>query len=43
MLLTTDGIHDTVNHTELEPLEHTHQDRRQTVVDALTAATRDSY
>ncbi|WP_030757144.1 SpoIIE family protein phosphatase [Streptomyces sp. NRRL F-5135] len=40
VLLTTDGIHDTVNQAELEALVHAHRDP-QALADALTAAARE--
>lgn len=41
VLLTTDGIHDTVGHAEFEALVRAHEDHPQALTDALTAAARE--
>ncbi|MDX2692184.1 hypothetical protein [Streptomyces ipomoeae] len=41
VLLTTDGIHDTVDHVEFEALVRAHEDHPQALTDALTAAARE--
>ncbi|MEU5399735.1 hypothetical protein ABZ348_10600 [Streptomyces sp. NPDC005963] len=43
VLLTTDGIHDTVSPPELEALVRAHEDHPQTLTDALTAAARTGH
>lgn len=41
VLLTTDGVHDTVGHDEFEAVVRAHENHPQALTDALTAAARE--